>query len=112
MKTDRELLELAAKAAGYIRTEYTEMAEEGDYGFVVWDSDGKADNFYPLTKDADAFRLAAKLSFSIHVQNAAIGVSQYRVGTYLGGWLPRGLDNARDYRVAIVHAAAAIGETP
>ena len=58
--TDRELLELAAKAAGL----------DGDYRydgygrgcFVALDGS----RFNPLTNDGDALRLAVKLSLTIH----------------------------------------------
>jgi len=65
MSTDRELLELAAKAAGYA----VEIAEMGGDtvgrwlpgpdkkpGFLFWQ---------PLREDGDALRLAVKLGFSI-----------------------------------------------
>ena len=62
MKTDRELLELAAKAAGYreagINKPYT---------------DGLLKNWNPLTDDGDALRLAVKLG---------IGVQSYRYLKY------------------------------
>lgn len=62
MSTDRELLELAAKAAGYAslmpvpisRSECTYLAEETDGGPLK--------PFNPLTDDGDALRLAVKLS--------------------------------------------------
>ena len=53
--TDRELLELAAKAAGY------EYAKHGGYIVV----DGIPGNWNPLTDDGDALRLAVKLRLSI-----------------------------------------------
>lgn len=51
MTTDRELLELAAKAAGY------EYAKHGGY-IVVFGIPG---NWNPLSDDGDALRLAVKL---------------------------------------------------
>ena len=57
--TDRELLELAAKAAG-IDVKWCEATE----GF--WTTDGY-DSFVPLTYDADALRLAVKLGMAVDV---------------------------------------------
>lgn len=62
MQSDRELLELAAKAAGYREFQYCETSgglqaiyvEDGNIGF--WD---------PLTDDGDALRLAVKLRISV-----------------------------------------------
>lgn len=55
MRTDRELLELAAKAAGY------DYAKFG--GYIV--EDGIPGNWNPLTDDGDALRLAVALRMSI-----------------------------------------------
>ena len=56
--TDRELLERAAKAAGY------EYAKHGWYIVV----DGIPGNWNPLTDDGDALRLAVKLNLVVHPQ--------------------------------------------
>jgi hypothetical protein len=66
MKTDRELLELAAKAAGYIET----ATVQNGFGFIalkVMDSDGDwlTGKWNPLTRDGDALRLAVKLKLDI-----------------------------------------------
>lgn len=53
--TDRELLERAAKAAGY------EYAKHGGYIVV----DGIPGNWNPLTDDGDALRLAVKLRLTV-----------------------------------------------
>lgn len=53
--TDRELLELAAKAAGL---------KEG-IGGAFWTEDGGV--FDPLTDDGDALRLAVKLGLNIYI---------------------------------------------
>ena len=62
---DKELLELAAKAAG-IRLEW-----DGDP--EIWSPiyyDGKTYHaFNPLTDDADALRLAVKLDMNVEVWN-------------------------------------------
>ena len=112
MTTDRELLELAAKAARY------QYAKHGGYIVV----DGIPGNWNPLTDDGDALRLAVKLRLVIHVWDDGETVSAAKT-------LPDGEDPpdcSRDAwhsadahacggaesatRRAIVHAAAAIGE--
>ena len=60
--TDKELLELAAKAAGYrIKRE----AYGDQSGLVVW-IDDEPRIWHPLTDDGDALRLAVKLEIDIH----------------------------------------------
>ena len=66
MKTDRELLELAAKAAGIALHSWSEIEqgyrrEDGGY-------------FRPLTDDGDALRLAVKLCLEIDVHHTGIAV--------------------------------------
>lgn len=104
---DRELLELAAKAAG-IETAFWNDGREAHSsgeGFILpsnrlWN---------PLTDDGDALRLAVKLNLWLHV--AVHGTSARRAG---GAWLGcearvhGGIEAAT--RRAIVRAAAAIGK--
>ena len=78
---DKELLELAAKAAGL------KLAELGGR-IVIQEVDGQPVYWNPLTDDGDALRLAVKLSISI--------ISP---------------DNIESVRRAIVRAAAEIGRT-
>jgi hypothetical protein len=85
MNNDRELLELAAKAAG-ISIKF--------HGGMPWLSSGKRP-WDPLTDDGDALRLAVKLKLWTHS-----GMGNYH-------------DQPDPYaatRLAIVRAAAAIGE--
>ena len=64
MKTDRELLELAAKAAGI---DYDEKCTEKDYKFGLWLTmhgepyEGQRRKWNPLTDDGDALRLFCAL---------------------------------------------------
>ena len=87
MKTDRELLELAAKAAGYreagINKPYT---------------DGLLKNWNPLTDDGDALRLAVKLGLFMRAAVREIPRDEYDAEPYAAT------------RRAITRAAAAIGE--
>lgn len=105
---DRELLELAAKAAGNIEYFWTENGN-----LVLSDPDGKRWN--PLTDDGDALRLAVKLGLAIRVLEKCVfvesdpetllGQSQYSELEMYGNSDPYAAT-----RRAIVRAAAAIGE--
>lgn len=59
MKTDRELLELAAKAAGKLI-----VGDAGDDVLVCRDDDGSSYFWSPLSDDGDALRLAVMLGIS------------------------------------------------
>jgi hypothetical protein len=91
--TDRELLEAAAKAAGY------ELQETED-GFEIDFDDSRIWN--PLTDDGDALRLAVKLNL-ITGQDTAWHY-------HYGAELALGLDPLAATRRAVVRAAAAIGK--
>jgi hypothetical protein len=87
--TDRELLEKAAKAAGYtiVMSVYQPghlFLREGDHENRLWN---------PLTDDGDALRLAVKLGITVCRQT----------------WFP---DPYAVTRRAIVRAAAALVEKP
>lgn len=100
---DRELLELAAKAAGIKHP----GGEHCINGPAVWDCEALR-WWRPLTDDGDALRLAAKLVLNVLASEACIlaedenGVEciEYMYGPedYTSGW-----------RRAIVRAAAEIG---
>ncbi len=92
--TDRELLELAAKAAGM------------NHLWVV-EIDGLDPKWNPLTDDGDALRLAVKLDIWIHPGEGpevveVVGLAAVR--------LAADADRNAATRRAIVRAAAAIGE--
>lgn len=102
--TDRELLEMAAKAVG-ISGEYHEMGE----GMRVETKPGH-DWWNPLTDDGDALRLAVALKLEVmfflgfgevHSANCVMdGDNKIE---------PLGVDDYEAVRRAIVRAAAAIG---
>lgn len=106
---DRELLELAAKAAGYTRTQWVEDAQ-GAQRFHVFSERSMWLEWNPLSDDGDALRLAMKLN---------IHISLYGPETGLNAWIIResaesfdedyGDDPCASVRRAIVRAAAAIG---
>jgi len=60
MTSDRELLELACKAAGYERLD---RALGG--GIIIQDEDCHSVRWNPLTDDGDALRLAVKLGLCL-----------------------------------------------
>lgn len=64
--SDRELLERAAKAAGFAETGYQDLRGWGEvrYGLseAIWNGE---DYWNPLTNDGDAFMLSVKLRISI-----------------------------------------------
>ena len=100
MKTDRELLELAARADGY-----------REAGINKAYTDGLLVNWNPLSDDGDALRLAVKIDIIIdidlgeHVTTVDYTTTEDYV--LLEG---HGADPCAATRRAIVRAAAAIGE--
>ena len=70
MKTDRELLELAAKAAGHC----VAACCDGKYWKTETPESEGIEHWNPLTDDGDALRLAVKLSLEIDVHHTGIAV--------------------------------------
>ena len=96
--TDRELLELAARAAGLVLDEWT-----GADGTLDWN---------PLHDDGDALRLAVKLNLCINFDVQPDGAEVYVVAEWTDNPTeaePLGRDASAATRRAIVRAAAAIG---
>jgi hypothetical protein len=92
--TDRELLELAAKAAGV----------EGGGGYY-WTPTGEA--WHPLTDDGDALRLAVKLQMNVHLDSNMVDVDPDGVHWFSEAY---GTDPLAATRRAITRAAAEIGQ--
>ena len=69
--TDRELLELAAKAAGL---PYIKPADDydGSLGLEVGDNPMRTRSWEPLTGDGDSLRLAVKLRLDVLVDTHAV----------------------------------------
>lgn len=103
MKTDKELLELAAKAAGY-----NIKAHEDDTLYSDYRCSGYWGVFNPLTDDGDALRLAVKLQLDIVTDPEDDTVSVWGYGMPDVN-VKRGDDQLAATRRAIVRAAAAIG---
>ena len=104
--TDREMLELAAKAAGieHLSGEYYVSGPE------LWDIERKR-WWRPLTNDGDALRLAAKLSMRIDTCVNTGCAARYGIDCenviYVG--ISSDNDLLKATRRAIVRAAAEIG---
>ena len=101
--TDREFLELAAKAAGELTPDW--------YGNDAY-FDGVLQRWNPLTDDGDALRLAVKLDFRIDIDNQLSMAAVYANSSYNIDVMVETDDNNDTYaatRRAIVRAAAAIG---
>jgi hypothetical protein len=101
--TDKELLELAAKAA--------ELPECGWMGpAFMYVKDNQFTDWAPLTDDGDALRLAVKLKIDVKHYD------DYVVGWFEGGYIGTGKimyegDPYEATRRAITRAAAEIGKT-
>jgi hypothetical protein len=119
MKTDRELLELAAKAAGIAVHIVGDDVSGSEVTFYI-----SPDMLFwnPLTDDGDALRLAVKLHFDLlfhwngcddqydEVEAYTHGAKK-DAGEVIGFYLNGGqVDEGAATRRAIVRAAAAIGE--
>ena len=104
MKTDRELLELAAKAAGI------KVATAHEHGLYL----ASAKWWNPLTDDGDALRLAVKLQIAALWFDVSTGRPEVVCGNQKNApgvaVEPLGTDHCAATRRAIVRAAAAIGE--
>jgi hypothetical protein len=115
--TDRELLELAAKAAGYEKIEYHNL--EGSmldirYGRdeAIWNGE---DYWNPLVDDCEALRLAVKLNLIVGAYGTYTSVCQTsapelseEIVIFYGS--SDNLDPYAATRRAIVRAAAEIGK--
>ena len=105
--TDRELLEMAAKAAGLPMCEEWDCAADGD-GILIGAGNGDLKPWNPLTDDGDALRLAAKLMLNV-LASAACIVAEDENGVECFEYMYGPEDYASGWRRAIVRAAAAIG---
>lgn len=104
--TDRELLELAAKAAGLT------ISWDARGAYIVEDGvSGASDVWNPLTDDGDALRLAVKLCMRLTTDDygAAARVSDNDRWWGYEAHLNNGIEAAT--RRAIVRVAAEIGRT-
>ena len=103
--TDRELLELAAKAAGI------ELVWHGDTDPFCFAETVAGIKWNPLTDDGDALRLAVKLAIDFKIRNGATWWDR-QVSEKVVYWChePHNNDPHAATRRAIVRAAAEIGK--
>ena len=111
MKSDRELLELAAKAAGYdVVWHETVVSRKGRFGLIEHTKkEGFRLNFKqwnPLEEDGDALRLAVKLHMQVSITTESCRAETIPV---LGVRI-NDCDEMAATRRAIVCAAAVVGE--
>ena len=99
--TDREMLELAAMAAGY------EVRSDGEGGLTIPTRRGASREWNPLENDGDALRLAVKLHMQVSITTESCRAETLPVL----GVRVNDKDEMAATRRAIVKAAAAIGET-
>ena len=101
-ETDKELLELAAKAAGYVFFEHTLINERTGFEYNGWN---------PLEDDSDAFRLAVHLEMLIDPVNRVVaGYSSDICIDIDPEEQEQEEDSCKAVRKAIVRAAAEIGK--
>jgi hypothetical protein len=106
MSADRELLELAAKAAG-LDAVWDDYLEE----HAIYNEDGVfVDDWNPLTDDCDALRLAVKLNTCL--KHHYFDGDWYVMASHENGWSQERAepDQYAATRRAIVRAAAEIGK--
>ena len=111
--SDRELLELAAKAAG-IDYKHDNADWKHDDHCAFWDYDDLCTcgaRWNPLTDDGDALRLAVKLRMRVDMAEGDewICVNNWATEYYLAVTDPYATDPLAATRRAIVRAAAEIG---
>ena len=110
MTTDKELLELAAKAAGINVVgdieKYLVFPERRAGGFIIETATGGHTGWNPLTDDGDALRLAVMLEMSI-----VFGADYVVVGDVQMPTVNNSNDPYAATRRAIVRAAAEIGKS-
>jgi hypothetical protein len=113
--TDRELLELAAKAAGLVTYGLADkfLVEPGHRtgGFIVGTPTGRDVPWNPLTDDGDALRLAVKLQMFLDPGIKDITAVCLHDDRRFSAWEPLNPDPYAATRRAIVRAAAAIGQS-
>lgn len=101
---DREMLELAAKAAGY-ELVFPENAADGNFHFGP---DGNFNIWNPLTSDGDALRLAAVIE--VEVSLGQCGGIVYKRRPMKESITELSEDYMAAIRLAITRAAAEIGK--
>jgi len=100
--TDRELLERAAKATGWL------TRPDGYGGYLIAPETGGWKQWNPLTDDGDALRLAVKLNFRVDAGYVGCADVYGTLGSCVQATEVLGGDPYAATRRAIVRAAAAM----
>lgn len=104
--TDRELIELAARAAGYKAIH----SFENNDSLMIEVSERKYEVFNPLTSDADAFRLAVAVEICVSQFHSTVSAGCVSVGGMpVHERVTVAADRLPATRRAITRAAAEIG---
>jgi hypothetical protein len=101
---DRELLELAAKAAEMPHPKWNTV-----HDYMMVGLGGNTKEWNPLDDDADALRLAVKLLLKIDVVPWGTIATKWNESMYVDDAVPHNDDPYAATRRAIVRAAAQIG---
>ena len=115
MSADRELLELAAKAAGILYDAEKSTHVEGRKWWGLWlsffdePSEFARRHWNPLTDDGDALRLAAKLKLNVMQGDFSVGVTD-EAEIDAVSFVPDESQRLYAIRESIVRAAAEIGK--
>lgn len=114
-KNDKELLEYAAKAAGYhILGEVNKMIAQPDRskegGFVIRNSNGGDSSWNPLLDDGDALRLVVKLKLRAGVDASYAFCYSHTPTLDPQSHTELTNDAAKDLRQVIVNVASEIGK--
>lgn len=110
METDRELLELAARAAGY-NVAWNEHWQGFQHRNPTPDQHGQVRHpWTPLTSDGDALRLATRLKLNIYHDSNLVDVHGPMNGQDVYATEKYGDDPSAATRRAIMRAAAEIGK--
>ena len=114
--TDRELLELAAKAAGIVQTGFVEEDEVHCCALLCTNQDDCLVFWNPLEDDRDAFKLAILLEMKVSGRRAIVEhpYEPELCKPIASSYVSKGeeQDIVKATRLAIVRVAAEIGKRP
>jgi hypothetical protein len=117
MSTDRELLQYALLAAGYVAVGFVDdmIVQPGHRsgGYVIRNERGGDSAWNPRADDGDSHRLAVALDLDVYVKGKEIapGVWAAVVSNWRGisATEPHGTDKGAAVRMAVLRVAAEIG---
>jgi hypothetical protein len=103
---DLKMLELAAKASGFLHVDYTNLSYDGKLGLQLVDSIGRHTvSWNPSQDDGDSFRLA--LSVNAEISNGHVTARREKI--VANAYYQKG--NIESFRFAILRVASGIGST-